>query len=133
MAGRPTSVSGSTASEDMTSGSLSQCSEERPDVAHEQFRLLERCKMATLFHLAPMGDVREVRLHPASHWRNDLLGEHSDPGGHIDHRPGSALAKAFPTTSSLFKVFSGCPCQSVQAQNFSKTHAACPAGESVSP
>ena len=35
--------------------------------------------------------------------------------------------------SSRVSAFSGCPSQSVHAQNFSMIQASCPAGESVSP
>ena len=46
---------------------------------------------------------------------------------------GSQYSITLSSISSRVSAFSGLPFESVQAQNFSKIHAACPEGESANP
>ena len=84
---------------------LSKLPEERAHVVDEQRRLLEGGEMAALGQLAPVLDVAEVGLHPASYRRHDLAREHRDSGRHADLVDGAAPgAEALPVETAAVAV-----------------------------
>ena len=126
--------------------------EERAHVLDEQLRLFERGEVPAARHVRPVGDVVD-RLAPAARRLQQFSGESRDAGGQFDAITAAARPlklsqyrraedAAVPVTqytitlsssSSRLSTFSGCPSQSVHAQNFSTIHASCPTGESTSP
>src|SRR5271168_928456 len=70
--------------------------EERPQLVHKEFGLLEGREVAAPRHFVPVGNVPEARLHPGPYWGDDLLGKHRHTRRHINRKFRAALAEAFP-------------------------------------
>ena len=127
-----------------TGGSSCECPRRRGT------RVCSNAGSPALRLLGPVHDVRVVRFHPGPHGWHDLLGidGDADRNGQVDRSASrSSPSRCVPNwwrcwspnrTSGCRAVrrgqtFSGCPSQSVHAQNFSRIHAAWPAGESARP
>jgi hypothetical protein len=118
---------------------------------NEQLGLLKSREVAPAVQSVPVNQVQVALFRPAPRHPDNLLRKDAAPHWNAHRLPGespklsqysrdddaalrgSQYSITSSNISSRVSTFSGFPWQSVHAQNFSRIHAACPAGESASP